>query len=240
MALTDSVFVTGYVLLFFMLGLFALRFRKRFSMIPIGRAATWLKVHIVGGVLAIVVFWIHTGNAWPLGFFEQVLALLVYLVTISGIVGHLIQRTYSRRATETGHEIIYERIPAAVAEFRGAAEAVVLECERKTGSQTIGRYYAETLEWFFEQPRFFFNNLGGFRAGRQFKRRLQTVERYLSDSEKPYLEKLVELMDARNVLDVHYAAQRIMKIWRWVHVPLSAALVVLALWHLLLVQVYAS
>lgn len=240
LALNDPSVTTGYILICVMFGLFALRFRKRLSMIPIGRVAVWLQIHIGAGILAILVFWIHTGTIWPTGFIEQLLTLLVYLVTLSGILGHLLQKVYSRRATETGHEIIYERIPSAVSELRGAAEATVLECGRVTGSDTIGRYYVESLEWFFKRPRFTVYRLAGSQIGSQWVNQHEaTASRYLSDSERPYLEKLVDLMDAKNVIDHQYVAQRAMKIWRWFHVPTSAALIVLSLWHFILIQVYA-
>ncbi|MDP6517882.1 MAG: hypothetical protein QF926_14850 [Alphaproteobacteria bacterium] len=239
--LVDTSFVTGYVLLVMMIGLFLLRWRKRLSMVPLGRAAIWLAVHLIGGVLAVAAFWIHTGSLWPISVFEQLIALLFYFVSLSGIFGYVIQRVYPRRLTQTGREIIYERIPAAVGELRAVAESLVLECAEKTDSDTLCRYYLETFDWYFRAPRFFFSHAtGGARGEFWARHHCGTVRRYLSTGELPYLEKLTELLDAKNVVDVHYAGQRMMKVWLWFHVPTAIGLLILSLWHFLVMNVYGS
>lgn len=239
--LQDPTFNTGYVLLGLMVFLYLLRGRKKLSMVPFWRVRTWLTLHLVGGFLALAVFWIHTGVFWPTGFSEQFLAGLFYLVTVSGVVGFIIQRIYPRRLTQTGREIVYERIPGAVAELRSAAESLVLECTRETRSDTLARYYTQTFEWFFQAPRFVWSHAFGGGRGEQWRRHHRdTVRRYLSDPELPYLNKLSEILAAKGVLDVHFAGQRLMKIWLWFHVPLASALMVFVIWHFLVVNIYAS
>ena len=239
--LGDPHFLTGYVLFGLMLGLVLLRGRKALSVVPLGRAVFWLRLHVVGGFLGVIVFWLHTGALWPVGLYEQLIAGLFYFVSASGIFGYLVQRAYPSRLTQTGREIIYERIPAAIAELRDAAEDVILECGEKTGSDTLAKYYAETFDWFFRQPRFLVSNAVGAGRGAHWTRHHSgTVGRYLSSDEDPYLDKLADLLAAKVVIDTHYAAQRIMKTWLWGHVPASMALVVLAIWHLLAVNAYAS
>ncbi len=239
--LGDPLFLTGYVLLGLMLGLVLLRGRKVLSMVPLGRAAFWVRLHVVGGFLAVIIFWLHTGTAWPVGRYEQAIAALFYFVSASGVFGYLVQRAYPSRLTQTGREIIYERIPAAIAELRDAAEDVVLECSEKTGGDTLAKYYVETFEWFLRQPRFFASNAVGAARGAHWTRHhCGTVARYLSSAEEPYLDKLADLLAAKVVIDTHYAAQRIMKTWLWGHVPASMALIVLVIWHFLAVNAYAS
>ena len=65
------------------------------------------------------------------------------------------------------------------------------------------------------------------------------MRRYLSEKEIAYLEQLQELAEAKARLDLHYAAQGLLKVWLLVHVPLAAAMLVLAAWHMLLVNVYS-
>ena len=209
-------------------------------MLPLGSAQTWLKLHVVGGFLALVFFWIHTGNFWPLGHYEQALTLLFYLLTANGIVGYLLQKIYPGHLTQTGLEIIYERIPFEVVEIRERAEALILECTQATGADTLAKYYLEILDWFFRRPRFFASHAVGRQRPRHWiRQQFATVKRYLNEAEKSYLVKLQALAETKNKIDVHYALQTIMKSWLLIHVPLTVALLVMVGWHILLVHAYA-
>lgn len=239
-SLGEPMRLTGYVLFGLMLVLGLFNVRKRLSMIPMGRASTWLMVHAIGGVFAIALYWLHAPGIWPGGLYEQVLAGLMYLVTATGILGYVMQRVYPARLTQTGLEVIYERIPDELARIREAAEAMIVECTAETGSDTLARHYFETFAWYFRRPRFGPSYLFGGQRGLQWVRQQwQTVGRYLNANESAYLDRLVELGYDKTRLDVHHALQSAMKLWLLAHVPLSAALLVMATWHLILVHVYA-
>jgi hypothetical protein len=239
-SLDRSEFLTGYILFGLMLALALFNARKKLSMVPLGRAAYWLAGHAVGGMLAIALFFIHTNSFWPEGGYEQALAVIFYLVSLSGIFGFLIQRYFPKRLVQSDFEIIYERIPAEVAEVREKAEAAVRACTDATGSDTLARHYFEALSWYFRRPRFFLNHALGGEAGEHWIRHQhQTVDRYLSDAEREHLESLSELARYKNQIDLHYACQSIMKLWLLVHVPLAAAVLGLMFWHVIVVNVYA-
>ena len=232
--------VTGWSLVALMVFLALFNVRKKLSMLPLGNAQTWLRLHVTGGILALVFFWIHTGRFWPLGHYEQALALLFYLLTANGIVGFILQKFYPGHLTQTGLEIIYERIPAEIIEIRERAEALVLECTKETGVETLAQYYLETLEWFFRKPRFFAEHaVGRLKARHWLRQRLATVKRYLNDAENVYLAKLQVLAETKNKIDLHYALQTILKSWLLIHIPLTVAVIVLVIWHIVLVHVYA-
>jgi hypothetical protein len=65
-----------------------------------------------------------------------------------------------------------------------------------------------------------------------------TISRTLGSREQEYLQKLTALAERKINLDFHYVAQLLMKCWLLVHVPLAAAMIALALWHVLVVYVY--
>lgn len=239
-ALGQPTAITGYLLLAIMLALAFFNMRKRLSMIPMGRASTWLLFHGLAGVLAIAVYWLHTATLWPLGLYEQVIAVLFYLVTLTGILGYIMQRIYPARLTHTGLEVVYERIPAELARLRTRAEEIVVASTAETTSDTLARHYFESFSWYFRRPRFTVSYLFGGNRGMHWVRHQRiTVGRYLSESERPFLDELTELSYTKTRLDMHYAMQSAMKAWLLLHVPLSAALVLLSLWHMILVQVYA-
>jgi hypothetical protein len=238
--LGDPAFVTGWWLFAIMLLLSAFNARKRLAMLPLGRASVWLHWHVGGGFLALALFWLHGRVLWPLGLHEQALALAFYLLTISGIVGWLLQRIYPRQLSDTGREIIFERIPAEIARLRESAEQLVLDCTRGTGSDTVARHYMETLHWFFRRPRFFLNHalFGGKEARDWTRRQCEVIRPHLDEKERGFLDRLHALADEKATVDFHFAAQSLMKRWLLLHLPLAAMTMLLALWHVLLVYAY--
>ena len=239
--LGDPALVTGWWLFAVMLFLGAFNVRKKLSMLPLGNASTWLAWHVAGGFLTLALFWLHTGTFWPTGLYEQVLAALFYALNFSGIVGWLMQRVYPRHLSDTGVEIIYERIPAEVAQLREKAEALVLDCTRETNSDTLARHYLETLHWFFCKPRFFANHAlsGGKKARAWYRQQCDAVRLYLNEAERNFLDRLTLLAERKAEVDFHFAAQTLMKRWLLLHVPLTAAVMLLVVWHIVLVHIYA-
>ena len=238
--LGNPAIVTGYTLLGLMLLLGFFNIRKRLSMVPVGRGSLWLAFHVVAGVLAMAMFWLHTGTVWPEGTYERILTALFYLVSLTGIFGYIILRGLPRRLTQTGIEVMYERIPTEIGEIREKVEALTLECTEKTGSDTVAQHYIGTLNWFFRRPRFGFSHLvGGDAAGHWLRGPGSAARRYLNNDEKEYFDQILELGALKILVDRHYACQDLMKKWLLVHVPLSMAVILVSIWHVLLVNVYA-
>ena len=123
--------------------------RKRVLMIPLLRAKWWTTMHTVGGILALGVFWLHTRTLWPTGPYEQALAVLFYLLTLSGALGWIVVRTAPSRLTQTAVEVIYERIPDELALFRERAEAVVMKCTTESNADTLARILRGNLRLVF-------------------------------------------------------------------------------------------
>lgn len=240
LALSEPTEITGYALFTVVVGLALFNMRKRLSMLPLGNASTWRTVHISGGLLAIGFYVLHVGELWPLGLYQRTLAGLFYLTAITGMLGYVLEGTLPRRLTQSGVEVIYERIPAELAEIREQAEELLVQCTHQTGSDTLARHYAETLEWYFRRPRFFLSHLVGARRCEQWLRdRLWPVARFLDESERGFLESLIGLAEVKSKIDFSWALQSVLKWWLFLHVPFAAMLLVLAVWHLLLVNVYA-
>ncbi len=238
--LGDTDFVTGYALLAALLFLTLYNTRKKLPMVPLGRAATWLTLHVIVGVSSLVLYWLHTGSLWPLGFADRVLAALFLLVCASGILGYGLQLAIPRRLTQRGSEIIYERIPAEIARLREASEHEVLAAADASGHDTLGRYYVRTLAWYFARPRFMASHmLGSERPRFWLHGRIETIGQFLSPAEQPHLERLAELARAKTAVDAQYALQTLLKGWTMFHVPLAAAMLAFAAWHVVLVHVYA-
>ena len=232
--------LTGYWLFGIMVFLTLFNMRKKLSMLPLGNASTWLFLHAIGGVLAVGIFWLHSQSIWPNGVYERGLAVLFYLTALSGVLGYIVQRVYPGKLTQTGVEVIYERIPAHIAEIRASAEAVVLKCCDETRVETLGKHYLDTMEWFFRQPRFGYSHIAGSQRSRQWIRQQDAnVRRYLNDEERRYLDELTNLATDKNRIDIHFALQSVLKRWLIFHIPITVALMTLSVWHLMVVNVYA-
>jgi hypothetical protein len=239
-SLGKASIVTGYALFAVIISLAFFKARKRLLVLPLGTVREWMLGHVVLGVLGIVLFLQHVGSLWPGGRYEQAIAAAFYLATASGIVGYALQRILPHRLAHLDNEVIYERIPAEIAALRAQAEALILKAVQELGSDTLGRYYSESLEWFFWRPRFLVGHLlGSGRSASWIRGRITALRRYLNDGEQAYLARIEGLALQKSHLDAHYALQGVLKLWLFVHVPASVLLVLLACWHLLVVNIYA-
>lgn len=233
-------FTTGYVLFALMLFLALYNPRKRLSMLPVGKASVWLTLHLVGGVLTMALFWLHVGTIWPVGAIDRAVAAMFYFVCLSGVVGYGIQLWLPGRLVHSGREMIYERIPAEIALIRAQVEKELLAAAGESGSDTLGRDYLQTLAWYFARPRNFWSHIfGGRYAERWLERHVVTIGRYLTDAERVHLARIGELGADKRRVDFQYAMQSLLKRWIVVHVPLATAMLALAVWHLIIVHVFA-
>ena len=136
--------------------------------------------------------------------------------------------------------MIYERIPTELHALRLRAEALVMEGVAKTGSSTLGRYYTESLHWYFRRPRFLLSHVvGAGRGARWIGGHIGALRRYLNKDERAVLDEIEVLALRKNQLDGHFAIQSVLKLWLFVHVPAAVLVLALAGWHLLVVNTYA-
>jgi len=238
--LSDASFVTGWILLGAMFSLGIFNIRKRMSALPLGRAAYWLTLHVVVGFFAVGIFLVHTNYVWPTGVYEQVLAALFWATAVSGVLGWLYQRAIPRRLSRIGYEVLFERVPAEIAQLREEAEAAALKGVGNSGEPTLGRFYSESLDWFFQRPRFAISHILGTGAATHWlDQHITAVRRLLGSAELKALDEIEKTARLKISVDAHYAIQRSLKLWVFAHVLLTSATLSLSIWHLILVHVYA-
>lgn len=232
--------ITGYSLFAAVLALGFFKARKRLLVLPLGTVRDWMRGHVVLGALGLALYFQHTGTVWPEGRYEQALAVFFYAAMLSGVAGYVLQRILPHRLADLEGEVIYERIPAELAALRSEVEELILKAVRELGSDTLGRYYTESLEWFFWRPRFLAGHLlGSGRSASWIRGRITALRRYLNEDERAYLARIEAIALRKSRLDAHYALQGVLKLWLFVHVPASVLLILLACWHLLIVNIYA-
>ncbi len=137
--------------------------RKKLPFLPLLRASTWMQIHIYVGLFSCVLFGLHTGWRIPTGTFEVTLAVLFYLVAVSGILGLAISRWLPARLTAYGENVIFERIPALRSAVRREVEEMVVESVGKSQSSAIADFYEAKLRTYFSGTRFLWYHVAGYR-----------------------------------------------------------------------------
>lgn len=234
-----AAFANGWVLFGILAFLSLFSARKRLPFLPLASSSRWFLLHVVCGFLALSLFWLHTGGIWSKGFYGQVMTVLFYITSISGVVGLYIEKVYPRQLTRSGIEVIYEHIPREIAEIREEVESLILKCTEDTGSSTLAEHYLETLRRYFQRPRFFINNVFGSHLSQHWVRQqCMILERLLNEKEREYLDKVYALAEKKRKIDFHYALQTLLKTWLLVHIPLAGAVMAMVIWHLILIMVF--
>lgn len=232
--LPDYAYLTGWVLFGFMTLLALFNARKKLPFLPLGRAETWLQIHIYGGFFTVVLFLIHLNFQPPRGGFDWMLAGLFGVVTISGIAGLILSRALPRRLETRGGEVLYENIPALRHALKVKAETLALGGPEY--SPVIAEFYVRRTADFFNGPQNFWRHLLESRApAGQRLAELNELRRHLNQNENATLDKLAQLLRQKDGLDYHYSLQTALKLWLFVHLPFTYSLMLFTLVHIVLV-----
>lgn len=230
---------TGWVLFAMVALLAAFNLRKKLPFLPLGSAATWLQLHIYVGLVSIAAFGLHVSWRIPNGIGESCLAACYVIVAASGIVGLLLSRIFARRLTAHGGEILWDRIARQRGRLSREVERIALDSLEETESRALVDFYIERLRSFFAGPRNYWAHLfNSTRARSTLLEEIESQRRYLSESEMKFNSRIADCVRAKDDLDYQFALQATLKYWLFVHVPLTYALVIFALVHILLVYAY--
>ncbi len=232
--------ISGYSLFACIVFLGLFKVRKHLSMLPLVPAKFWFSLHAIIGVLVLLLYALHVDHWWPDSGYVQLLASLMFAVTATGFLGYFFEKTFPARLTQKGSEVLFEKIPGACYQIRMDVEQLLFKAIEDTGSETLSHYYMESMDWYFQRPRFIWSHLsGGRKADYWIKQQFAIVNRHLSDSEKTYSQQLEALARKKQDVDFQYAVQGLLKLWLLLHVPLSVMLLAMSLWHMLLVNIYS-
>ncbi len=233
-ALPDYAFLTGWILFGAMVVLALFNARKKLPFLPLGKAETWLQIHIYLGFFTVVLLLIHLNFRLPRGWFETALASLFALVSASGVVGLFFSRTLPRRLATRGGEVLFEKIPALRHALKAAAESLALGADAK--SPFIAEFYTHRLAPFFSGPRHFWLHVCESRRPlNALIAEIDDLRRFANTAESEKIERLAALARQKDGLDYHRALQLALKLWLFVHIPLTYGLMIFTLVHIILV-----
>jgi len=239
--LDGSAYLSGWILAGMMVFLTLYNFRKKLPYPPLLKSSTWLQLHIYVGLLTVVILPFHMALRWPTGPFEVTLFIVYALVAGSGIVGLFFSRTIPARLTSQGDEVLFERIPYFIRQTRLRAEKLTVDSVASTDTTTLADYYADYLTDYFDGPRHLPHHLAqSDRPVAHLLEELRSRRRYFHEESQHFVDDLLELIRAKAALDYQYAMQGVLKLWLFVHLPLTYVLMLLVIVHMVLVHTFVG
>jgi hypothetical protein len=240
-ALRPTAIYSGVLLFVLVVFLAAFNLRKRIRFLPLGSAESWLQWHIYVALFTGVLFGVHIRWHWPTGMFDWLLAGSYLITFFSGVIGLFMSRAFARRLTTRGNEVLFQHIPARLHTLQNEVESIVMNCMEQTESTAIPIFYVGRLKPFFARPRNQIQHLLQSNRPRfALLGEIRGYERYLDETERQALEQIAERVTQKDGLDFQHSLQSALKIWLFVHIPMTYALLVFATIHLLLVFAFSG
>lgn len=240
LALRDTSFLTGWLLLAGTVALALFNGRKKLAVVPLASAAAWLQFHIYLGAVVTALFLMHTEFRWPTGGFEIALWVVFVLLVVTGAAGLALSRIVPRRLAHGGERVLFERIPIFRARLADRVAALAVRSIEETKTDLVSRYYAHTLLPFMAGSRNLLQHLYGLRPASRFHQELESLRRLLDDEGKAIVEEIREAVERKDDLDFQHAWQLVLKGWLFTHIPLTWALLILAALHVVLVHSFGA
>jgi hypothetical protein len=217
--------------------------RKKFPRLRVGSAQFWLKGHIWLGLLSVPLIFYHAGFHWG-GLLEQILLALVLAIVASGIFGLILQHTLPRWIKSAApFEAIYEQVPYVCLRLTATSDEIVQEaCKAVLSSPDGARYADDESRPLWE---FYCGSVRPYLAPKSPRRSplhdegqaeavFARVRGRLPANLHGKLDKLLPICEERRQLAAQVHLHHWLHGWLFIHLPLSMALLVLTLAHILM------
>jgi hypothetical protein len=212
-------------------------------------AKRWRKIHIFVGYLVVGAFISHTSFSLPDTGFEWALWASFQLVILSGVCGTYL--AWSQRAKgRIDENITYDRIPALRADLARDIHAAVTKTDSGAAAialpglphhDWIMELYTKHLQSFFQGQRNLTAHLiGSRRALKQLTHEIDSLSCYVDRESQQKLATIKNFVVEKDELDFARVYLGLAKAWQFVHVPVTYALLVLTVLHVLIVYAFSS
>ena len=247
--LRDPRYLDGWVLAGGMSLQLAFHIAIKMASLSPRSAALWRKIHIFVGYLLIAAFISHSDFSLPDTGFEWALWAGFVLVTLSGIFGTYL--AWSLRAKHGIDErISFDRIPARRAELAQDLHAAVAKTDLPAAAIALPTppydawimdLYTNHLRDFFEgQRNFTAHLLGSRRPLKRLTDEIDSLSPYVDKENQQKLAVIKSLVIEKDWLDFARVYLGLTKAWLFVHVPVTYALFILAVLHVVVVYAFSS
>ena len=246
--LRDPRYLDGWVLACGMAMQVSFRIAKTVGLSP-KSALRWRNIHIFAGYLVIAAFISHSDFTLPDTGFEWALWTGFVLVTLSGIFGTYL--AWSQQAKHGIDERVgYDRISTRRAELAHDVQVAVAQIDPAAASIALPApphdawimdLYTNHLRDFFQGPRNVAAHLiGSQRPLKQLTDEIDNLSRYVDRQSQEKLAAIKNLVVEKDRLDFARVNLGLTKGWLFVHVPVTYALIVLTVLHVLVVYAFSS
>src|SRR5262245_53409041 len=212
-------------------------------------AMRWRKFHIFIGYLLIAAFVSHSDFSLPDTGFEWALWTGFVLVTLSGIFGTYL--AWSLRVRHAIDERIgYDRIPIRRAELARDLQAAVARTDLATpaialptppyNAWIMDLYTTHLRDFFQGQRNFTAHLLGSRRPLKRLTDEIDSLSPYVDKENQQKLAVIKSLVIEKDWLDFARVYLGLTKAWLFVHVPVTYALFILAVLHVVVVYAFSS
>ncbi len=212
-------------------------------------ASALRKFHIFLGYVLVAAFISHSDFSLPDTGFEWALWAGFVLVALSGIFG-----TYLAWALPAKHgideSIGYDRIPGLRVELAREVQAAVARTDPAAAANALPAppyddwimdVYTNHLDDFFQGQRNVTAHLiGSQRPLERLTKEIDSLSRYVDKQGQEKLEAIKALVVEKDRLDFARVYLGLTKGWLFVHVPVTYALVVLSVLHILVGYAFSS
>jgi hypothetical protein len=201
----------------------------------LGSRALWLKGHLWLSLLSFILILCHSGMRFG-GFFEQMLFLVLALVIVTGLFGAVLQQFLPRWLTvEVPCEVSYEQIPNVCAALREKADGEMAEkcvCPMPATCLRIQQWYEDMVRPFLAWPM---RNhlLSDASKTQQIFAEMHALPGadHATALVPGLLNRLETYCSERRRLARQESYHRLLHGWLYLHIPLSAMLMVMMLAH---------
>ena len=207
------------------------------------------RLHIFAGYLLIAAFISHSDFSLPDTGFEWALWVSFVLVTLSGLFGtYLAWSLQAKRGID--ERAGYDRIPARRAELARDVEAAVAKTDPDAAdlflptqphdAWILDLYTTHLRDFFQGQRNVTAHLIGSQRPLTRLMDEIDNLSRYVDSQNQDKLAVLKTLVIEKDRLDFAGVYLGLTKGWLFVHVPVTYALIVLTVLHVLVVYAFSS
>ena len=215
--------------------------RKKAPTLHIGRVQAWMRGHVWLGLVSFPIILFHGGFSMG-GGLTFALMILFAIIVLSGILGVVLQQFMPRLMMEqVSTEIVYEQADMKLEELIEKAAKRVESLKPKADAADTLRYdivkdfYNQHVVPFLKDPKH-----EGLLATTQRTRLLfEHVGKQIPPASHPVIDDLQKIVQQRRDLATQVKLHQVLHLWLLVHVPLSAAVLVLTIAHALMALRYS-